>query len=70
MNLFVNGVIGIVVGMIINILLYNLVEVILVIYLLMDNFDVIVVDLMEVLFGLDFLIGGIVMGKFGICKVY
>lgn len=61
---------GIVVGMVINILLYNLSEVIDVISLLMDNFDVMMNELMEVLFGLDFLIGGLVMGKLGICWVY
>lgn len=62
-----NGVLGIVVGMVINILIYNLGEVILVIYMLMNNLDVMVVELMKVLLGLDFLIGGVVMGKVGIC---
>lgn len=66
----VNGMMGIVVGMVMNILFYNLFEVVVVIDLLMDNFDVMINELMEVLFGLDFLIGGLVMGKLGIWRVY
>lgn len=69
-NLLVNGVIGIVVGMVINILLYNLGEFIDVVKLVMDNFDVIIWELMEVIFGLDFFIGVLVMGCLGIYCVY
>lgn len=70
LNMLVNGVGGIVVGMVINILLYNLGEVIDVMLVLIESLDLFIECLMEIVFGLDFLIGGIIFGCLGICKVY
>lgn len=61
LNLFVNGVIGIVVGMVISILLYNVVEVIDVVLLLVDCKIILMEELLEVMLGLDFLMGGIIV---------
>lgn len=69
-NLLVNGFSGIVVGMVINILLYNFGEVIDGCLVLMDNFDLIVDELMQYIFGLDFFIVGIINGCVGIIEVY
>lgn len=51
-----NGVTGIVVGMVIDILLYNVCEVVDVIIYFIDNFNVLLIDLMQYVKGLDFLI--------------
>lgn len=69
-NFLVNGSQGIVVGMVINILFYNLVEVIDVIVYLFDNENVIFDDIMKIIKGFDFLIGGYIIGKKGIKDVY
>lgn len=58
------------VGMVINILFYNLVEVIDVIVYLFDNENVIFDDIMKIIKGFDFLIGGYIIGKKGIKDVY
>lgn len=46
-NLLVNGVVGIVVGMVINIFFYNLIEVIDGVFSLSKNLDIIINELME-----------------------
>lgn len=60
LNLLVNGVMGILVGYVMEILLYNLSEVIDVILFLMNYFKVMFEDLMDFVKGFDFLIGGII----------
>lgn len=69
-NLLVNGVLGIVVGMVMNILLYNLIELINGVFSLSKNFDILIVELMEDIEGFDFLIVGFILGKSGIRCVY
>lgn len=58
-NLLVNGLMGILVGYVIEIFIYNLVEIIDGIVYLIDYFNVSLEKLMEYILGLDFLIGGI-----------
>lgn len=70
LNLLVNGLVGIVVGMVINILLYNLSELINVCIVLIDNLEIDVDGLMEYILGLDFLIVGIINGIVGIVVGY
>lgn len=69
-NLLVNGVLGIVVGMVMNILLYNLIELINGVFSLSKNFDILIVELMEDIEGFDFFIVGFILGKSGIRCVY
>lgn len=59
-NLLVNGLIGILVGYVIDIFFYYLGEVIDVVIKWIELFDCIVDDLMQVIKGFDFLIGGII----------
>lgn len=65
-NLLVNGLGGIVVGMVINILLYNLCELVDVVFWVLENYDVdeeeILVVVMGWVKGLDFLIVGLIVG--------
>lgn len=61
LNLLCNGVLGIVVGMVMNVLLYNLYEVIDVCLYLIKVFDVCDEMLISIMFGLDFLIGGVLV---------
>lgn len=68
--MLVNGVGGIVVGMVMNILFYNFGEVCDVMLVLIENLDFSFEDLIEYVSGFDFLIGGIMLGCFGVCKVY
>lgn len=60
LNLLVNGFIGIFVGYVIEIFLYYFGEVIDVIMMCIDKLNSIVDDLLIVMKGLDFLIGGII----------
>lgn len=53
-----NGVLGIVVGFVIEILLYNLCEVVVVVVVLICNLKFMYVELMSLIFGLDFFGGG------------
>lgn len=70
-NLFVNGVSGIVVGMVINILLYNLYELIDVCLYLIKVLDVCDEMLLNYVLGFDFLIGGVLVEfKENIVEVY
>lgn len=73
-NLLVNGLGGIVVGMVINILLYNLCELVDVVFWVLENYDVdeeeILVVVMGWVKGLDFLIVGLIVGFQGIVDVY
>lgn len=66
LNLFVNGFSGIVVSMVILIFFYNLGEVCDVLVMLLDCFELMVDEIMIVLFGFDFFIGGIICGCVGI----
>lgn len=61
-NLLINGVFGIVVGMVINMLLYNFIEVFNGILVVVDNFEIMVDELMEFIKVFDFFIGGIIYG--------
>lgn len=70
LNLLVFGGLGIVVGMVISIFLYNLVEIIDVIIVLVKNLEISISEIMEFFFGLDFLIGVMIMGIKGIKEVY
>lgn len=56
--------------MVINMVLYNFIEVVVVVMYLFENLDVIIEDLMEFVFGLDFFFGGILMGFDGVKDVY
>lgn len=69
-NLLVNGFFGIVVGMVINILLYNLMEVINGCLVYIDDEDISIEGLMEYILGLDFLMVVIINGCCGIEEVY
>lgn len=69
-NLFVNGLLGIVVGMVINIFIYYFGEVIDGVLVFSYDLDIIICDLMEYIFGFDFFIVGMIMGCSGICCVY
>lgn len=60
LNFLVNGFIGIFVGYVIDILLYNLIEIIEVVIKWLDNLFFIMDDIMKIVKGLDFLIGGII----------
>lgn len=70
LNLLVLGGLGIVVGMVISILFYNLVEIIDVIIVLVKNLEISISEIMEFFLGLDFLIGVMIMGIKGIKEVY
>lgn len=69
-NLLVNGSTGIAVGMATNIPPHNLREVIDCIYLLLENPDAGLEDLMGCIKGPDFPTGGIIMGRSGIRAAY
>lgn len=69
-NILVNGSIGIAVGMATNIPPHNLGEVIDGIYLLMENPDCSLEELMGCIQGPDFPTGGIIMGRSGIRAAY
>lgn len=68
--MLINGVFGIVVGMVINIFLYNLGEVIDGCLVYIDNEVIIIDELMDYIFGLDFLIVVLISGCKGIIDVY
>lgn len=70
LNLLLNGVIGIVVGMVINIFFYNLGELVDGILVIIDNKDIEILEFMNYIKGLDFLIGVIIDGRVGIIDVY
>lgn len=70
LNLLVLGGLGIVVGMVISILFYNLVEIIDVIIVLVKNLEISINEIMEFFLGLDFLIGVMIMGIKGIKEAY
>lgn len=62
LNFLVNGIFGIVVGFVINILLYNLNEVIDGVLVYIDNNEIIILEFMSYIKGLDLFIGGIFIG--------
>lgn len=66
-----NGVIGIVVGMVMDILLYNVWEVVSVCCLLFDKLKVEIEELFELVYVFDYLIEvEIIILKDDICKIY
>lgn len=69
-NLFVNGVSGIFFGFVIEILMYNLCEVIDVCIVVMEKLFIELDEIMMFMKGLDFFIGGLIMGGEGILDVY
>lgn len=69
-NFLVNGVNGIVVGMVIFIFLYRIDEIIDVLVYVLENFNVGLDEILEFVKGFDFFIGGIIYGKVGIIEVY
>ena len=69
-NLLVNGSMGIAVGMATNIPPHNLGEVIDGIYLLIDNPEASLAELMDCIKGPDFPTGGMIMGQSGIRSAY
>ena len=69
-NIFVNGTMGIAVGMATNIPPHNLGEVIDGCIAYIDNPDIDTADLMEYIKGPDFPTGGIILGNSGIRKAY
>jgi DNA gyrase subunit A len=69
-NLLVNGSTGIAVGMATNIPPHNLKETINGLFMLMDNPDITIIELMEVLPGPDFPTGGQILGRSGIKQAY
>lgn len=70
LNFLVNGVFGIVVGMVINMLLYNFSEVIDGMVVIIDNLDIIIDELMQFIKVFDFFIGGIIFDYQGIKDVF
>jgi DNA gyrase subunit A len=69
-NLLVNGSSGIAVGMATNIPPHNLVEIINGLFMLIDNPDVELKELMTVIKGPDFPTGGLILGREGIRSAY
>jgi len=69
-NLLVNGSVGIAVGMATNIPPHNLGEVIDGVVMMLDNPDVTVDELMTVIKGPDFPLGGMILGTMGIRETY
>ncbi len=69
-NLLVNGSVGIAVGMATNIPPHNLGEVIDGVVMMLDNPDVTVDELMTVITGPDFPLGGMILGTMGIRETY
>ena len=69
-NLLVNGSVGIAVGMATNIPPHNLGEVIDGVVMMLDNPDVTVDELMTVIKGPDFPLGGMILGTAGIREAY
>lgn len=69
-NLIVNGQTGIAVGMATNIPSHNLGEAIDACFLMMDNPDTTVDDIMKVMPGPDFATAGVIMGQGGIRQAY
>lgn len=71
LNILFNGIIGIVVGMVIDILLYNLCEVVQVVIVLIDQSKITFDQLLDIVQGLDYLIEvEIIILCVEICKIY